>query len=160
MLRGNVAVMTFAVCLCLHAPDTLGQVRPHGVNPEAIEFAEPVSISASAAGYLCELFAASADTRRDPPITSANIDVRSRTADGRIRVEVNRVAADVPNGTYVMTIRPLEGGTSTRSDPSDPFVVLKAGTGTETELDRDERFWTKVAIAIGAGVILIPILLR
>jgi hypothetical protein len=138
------------------------QFRAHSVNPEAIEFEAEMLLDPVATGYRVEFFRAGYDTQRDDPVKMLNLPRGIVQEGGRVRVVIRDFVLDMPNGQYVATIRTIAGPRqSARSAPTDVFVLALDGSPSQRVADdRRERFWTKVGIALGASVFLIPVVIR
>ena len=153
--------LIFVVLLCLTAPHVGAQSPALSVNPEAIEFEPPLLDSSSVTGFRFEIFLAGSDTTRDTPVETLDLSPGALGKDGRIRVELKDVVLDLPNGRYIATIRTVTLGRSEQGEPSNPFVLAREGSVADrVDSVRRERFWTKIGIAIGAGIILVPLLVR
>jgi hypothetical protein len=162
--------------LLLGASAALAQAQPPDeapllANPSAIEF----TVDAKAApppssAYRVELFRAGDDTTTAQPVRQ--VDTQNATVQGGlVRIELANALRDVADGEYVARLRAVSPtGISPVSGATVPFVVYgqdgPARTATvlatqpsEAE-QRKERFWTRVAVAIGAAVVVLPLLLR
>src|SRR5439155_11233918 len=112
-----------------------------------------------------DFFVAGADPRQAIPVKSIELGPRARRDDGTVWVEVMPALTGVPDGQYVATISTIgENGPVAQSDPSEQFVLSRAPTAIDAaeqaELERRERFWTKVGFAIIGGILLVPLLIR
>lgn len=144
-------------------------------NPSALEFEVSVDARQLATRYRVEVFAGSDVSAL---ATAARVFDTADITDagsGRVRVELGPALAGLPDGEYVATLRTVGvQGESMRSSATPRFIVYDSGAGnparaaeaapgsapaTDAE-KQDERFWTKVAIAVGAGLTLVPFLLR
>ncbi len=157
----TVTLVLLAVALvAFTAPPVTAQppAPARSINPEAVEFDTPELSRPGITGYVVELFVAFADTQQDVPVTTKALG-RDALQGGIVRVDVKDLALDVPDGRYVATIRPQPSAVSDRSAPSDPFLLKREGTPEDRVAEaRRERFWTKVGIALGASLLLLPLL--
>jgi hypothetical protein len=129
------------------------------INPEAIEFDSPALDAAEVTAYRVEIFVAGADPDRDVAVAFALLGTDAREAPGRIRVKLSDVVQEVPNGRYVAVVRAIDG--SVRTESSAPFVLAREESVEDTAAtQKQERFWTKVAIAIGGSMLLLPYVLK
>lgn len=137
--------------------NTAAQTAARNVNPEAVEF--DLDPQAGVSGYRVDFFMAGADTVRDTPVKSVDIGPGARGADGRVRVRLNDLLLDIPNGSYVATIRGTGAAITPQSPPSDVFVLSRQGSPEDrVTAARRERVWTKIGIAIAAGLLLTPVI--
>jgi hypothetical protein len=155
-----VAVIAIA-CVNLIADPVFAQAQGRSVNPEGVEFDLSSMSQEDVNGYRVELFVAGADVRRELPVKSLELARGAVRDRGKIRVDLRNALMDLQDGEYVATIRPLTADRSIQSEPSEVFVVSRNQSGEDgLTPDRRERFWTKVAVSIGAGLLLLPIILR
>lgn len=153
-LKASVALMALLVLL-----PSLGFAQSaNNVNPEAIQFDSPVLSFPGATGFRIEVFPEGADPRRDVPVKTFEV---KPTLDNRQRLHVTlgEPLIDVPNGRYMATVRPTGPSMGPQSEPSDVFVLSRESSIDERVAEqRRERFWTKVAIAIGGVLLFTPFL--
>ena len=139
-------------------------------NPDTIEFqVSPVDQTTTTA-YRIELFPAGSDASLAVPVKTLDIPASQADNGQPIRIDLRSARENVADGEYIATIRMIRAdGTSPRSQPTAPFLisghgVASQGSSAEPNLTdeerRQERFWTRVAIAVGAGLLLLPIVLR
>lgn len=156
MWTKTLSVAAACGALLISADVVLAQPVPRPVNPGALEFS--LSGLASADGYRVEVFPSSADTRTASAIKVIEIP-HARLAADVIQVDVAAAMADVDDGEYIATIRTADASLSERSAPSHPFVLARGQSVEERQAEaRRDRFWTKVAIAIGGSILVIPLL--
>jgi hypothetical protein len=142
-------------------------------NPSAIEFTiDAQTAPPPSSAFRVELFRAGDDTATAKPVRQ--VDTRNATVQGGlVRIELANALRDVEDGEYVARLRAVSPiGISSVGSATVPFVVYGHGTdgrarsatvlSTEpSEAERrQEQFWTRVAVAIAAGVLLVPMLLR
>lgn len=145
-------------CVCAIGVAHAAQNGVRSVNPEALEFEVPSGGDSDETAYRVEIFAAEADTSRDTPAQSIELGPSAVREEGRIRVDVARSLGSLPDGSYVATIAAVhEGLDAVRSAPGEPFVIARGSTPEQrAETERQERRWTKIAIAIGASLLILP----
>jgi hypothetical protein len=130
-------------------------------NPEAVEFDVPDAGGAEIDGYRVELFPTGSDTKSAEPVNALELSSPSSASDGKLRVDIRSSLEGLPDGAYVATIRTLRvDSQSARSEPTQPFLVSHSRFVQDRVVERKERFWTKVGIAIGAGTMIIPFIVR
>lgn len=162
--------------LLLGTPSARAQTSedtPLLANPSAIEF----TVDAQAApppssAFRVELFRAGDDTRTAQPVRQ--VDTQNATVQGGlVRIELANALRDVVDGEYVARLKAVSpAGISSVGVATVPFVIYGHGTdgplryATVLSTDppeaerRQERLWTRVAVAIAAGLLLVPMLLR
>lgn len=127
------------------------------INPEAVEFDSPVLALEGVHTLRVELFMAGADTRRDQPVNTLDVDPRAIRPDGRLRVELTPLVIGVPDGSYVATVRAVSDDQTAQSPPSDAFVLAREGTPEDRAAEeKQERRWTRIGLAIMIGALLVP----
>ena len=132
--------------------------EPRAANPSTLEFVVDSNPGPDVKGYVVELFPAGSDMKSAAPIKFVQLKTSALTTGGVIRVDLRKSLEDLADGEYVATIRTMAPkGASIRSEPTPPFLVH--GTLVTNDERRKERFWTRVGIAIGAAVIIIPLIL-
>ena len=152
-------------------PAVLAQSAPHVqiANPEAVEcrFDAGPSASGAVVRYQVELFRAQDDPAVAPALKSFELATLERAGAGTVRLAMKDGLSDLPDGTYVATVRAvLDGSPSARSVPTAPFKVFGRTTrgvpliDSTPEAQRSERFWTKVAIAVAGGLLVVPLVTR
>ncbi|MBS1817550.1 MAG: hypothetical protein JSU08_06455 [Acidobacteria bacterium] len=155
-----ILVLVFGVTAAVHAQTAPRRVQV--ANPGAIEFEVEGSAAPVPALWHIELLRAS-----DAPATAQPVKAWDsgsvQAAGARVRVELAGVLDDVPDGEYVATIR--VAGPGGPIGVAGPFIVYghgatAASAGKSPEERRNERKWTRVAIAIGASILLIPLVVR
>jgi hypothetical protein len=156
----------FITLVFLHAsPSTAQPAFVRIGNPGSLEF-QIVGGAASVSGYRVELFSSAGDPFAAPPVRVVDVPAAPGRTDEHVLIDLHAQLTGIPDGDYVATVRTISGGiASPRSQPTQPFFVssgsLTAGgasaTGAleEAEAPRS-RFWTKVAIAIGATIVVLP----
>lgn len=138
---------------------TVAQSVARNVNPEAVEFDSPLLSQPGLTGFRVDFFMAYADPTRDTPVKSIDIGLGARDDRGKVLVRLTDVLLDVPNGSYVATIRGTGAGLTPQSEASDAFVLSRPGAPVDRVAEaKRERFWTKVGIAIGGGLLLLPLI--
>lgn len=149
-----VALVAFA------APSATAQApAARSINPEAVEFDTPVTSTPGVTGFVVEIFVATADPERDAPVTAKTLGRDALQRTGIVRVELKDLVLGIPDGRYMATLRTEPSVGAVRSEPSDPFLIRQAGTPQDRQAEASrERFWTKVGVAIGAGLLLVPLL--
>ncbi|MGC4081717.1 MAG: hypothetical protein QM736_06340 [Vicinamibacterales bacterium] len=101
----------------------------------------------------------------DAPATAQPVkawDSRATRVDTGLRVEFGDKLIGVPDGEYIATIR--AAGPGGPVGVAGPFVIdghaASGATNASDDQRRSDRYWTKVAIAIGAAIVVIPFLVR
>jgi hypothetical protein len=158
----RTVTMALATCVfLLNAPVLTAQSTAGRVaNPEAVEFDVPGAGGSEIDGYRVELFPTGSDTKSAEPVKTLELSSPS-ASDGKLRVDLRSSLEGLPDGAYVATIRTIRvDGQSARSEPTEPFLVSHNRFVQDRVVERKERFWTKVGIAIGAGTMIIPLLVR
>jgi hypothetical protein len=156
-MRTALVALFVVASLAVSAAPTRAQTLGVNVNPEAVEFAAPSLARQNVTGYLVELFVAFTDTQRDIPVTMTTLGPDALKG-GTVRVDLRQLTFDVPDGRYVATIRPEPGSIVDRSIPSDPFWLKREGTPDDRVAEaKRERFWTRIGVALGAGLLVIPL---
>ncbi len=159
MLARTTALILVAT-LAVSVVPAAAQFPARSVNPEAVDF-ESAALSDPATGYRVDLFIAGSDIERDFPVKSFDVPATALGEGGRLRVSLKEQTQDVPNGQYVATVRVIAGETARLGAISQVFTLYQPGTPQDRlELARQERIWTRVAMAIGAGILLAPIVVR
>ena len=155
----HLKVAVLIALLSVVASTTTAQTVARSVNPEAVEFETPVAETPGLIRYRVDLFVAGADTERDTPVASMELPPDALGRDGRVRVELKNLILEAPDGRYVATLRAVAGANTRQSQASDPFVLARESSpeGRVAE-EKRERFWTKVGIAIGASLLLLPLI--
>jgi hypothetical protein len=151
-------VLVCAACVVSNG-HVSAQVRALSVNPEALEFDGAALGSPAAARYRLQLFTDGADLGRATPLRTIEVPIEAKVP---MLVTLKQLVAGVPDGRYVAALDALDPNPLVRRIWSDPFVLSRglAVVAADPESDRHERFWTKVGIAIGASVVLLPFLIR
>jgi hypothetical protein len=161
MTQRTVVMLTALLCAA-HGNPAIAQDHSRSVNPQAIEFdLQSLNIGhANQTNIRVDFFEAGANLRRDVPIKSTVIPT-SDMNDRTVRVDVMSLLGDLPDGEYVAAIRSESPDQSLQGEVSAVFVLNHGGV-LDDRLPRDprDRFWTKVGLAIGAGLLLTPLLIR
>ncbi|MFN8065278.1 MAG: hypothetical protein U0P82_10815 [Vicinamibacterales bacterium] len=153
-------VLAFGLSAAVYAQTAPRRVQV--ANPGAIEFDVEGSIAPPPTLWHIELLRAS-----DAPATAQPVktwDSRSVQVEGsRVRVELAAALDGVPDGEYVATIR--VAGTGGAIGVAGPFVVYGHGAAAapaekSPEERLHERKWTRVAIGIGAAILILPFVVR
>lgn len=163
-----------AICVVLFTPaGAAGQPAPI-VNPRAIEFELPAGAHGNVIAYRVELFPSGSDTASAPAVRALDVP-RARRPGRALRVDLREWLQGVPDGEYVATVRSLAGnGESPRSEPTEPFTISGLAGGSQErsppdvfvsdpaapDQDREPWPWTAVGIAMGAALLLLPLLFR
>jgi hypothetical protein len=130
------------------------------VNPEAVEFDAPsLTVSTPVNGYRVAFFLYGTDPRRDTPVKTVQIGTGARQDNGRVKISLQELVTDVPDGRYVATVQVIGPPDALPTPPSDPFV-LSRNTSVQDRLDsaRNERLWTRIAIGIAGALLTVPFL--
>jgi hypothetical protein len=160
-MLARTSALLLTTCLTLHAWPAAAQFPPRTVNPEAVDFESEVLSVPGLTTLRVELFMAGSDIGRDFPAKSFDLALSALQEGGRVRVVLKGVVLDVPNGQYVAAVRAIGPGGSAQTEPSQVFVLAQEGTPQDrAALEKQERKWTKIAWAIGAGIFIIPIVAR
>jgi hypothetical protein len=140
------------------------------VNPEGFEFQLSPLYDQTATAYRVELFLSGSDISVTPPVRTLDVPAAGREPGQTIRIDFRAVLNGVADGEYIATIRQVDAaGTSPRSLPTEAFIVSGHGaarTGLPSaptltdEEKRHERYWTRVAIVVGAAIVALPFVLR
>ncbi len=144
---------------------------PRPANPAALEFEFPVDESSVVeVAFAIAIVPASSDASTATPVGRLET-TRSRLVRGLVRVDLREALEGVPDGEYVAVVSRLNpDGTHGASVASVPFAVFGrspdapqrtatvVSAAAPTPHARSERFWTRVSIAIGAGLLLLPLL--
>ena len=160
--RKLLAVVVLGLLLPVSRLDAQDQ-PPRVVNPEAVGFTLPNDAGTEFDSFRVELFRSGSDTQVASAVTSVTVAAEITPLEGRRAwVNIGGALGTLSDGEYVATIRTVgDQGESRRSVPSAPFGVVSPLTAPLPPAEaRQERFWTRVGIAIGAAAILIPFLLR
>ena len=108
-----------------------------------------------------ELFPTGSDTKSATPVKALEVSSTSTAAEGKLRVDIRGSLEELPAGEYVATVRTVHLDTqSARSAPTQPFLVSHSAAAQDLVVERRERFWSKVAMAIGAVAMIIPFVVR
>jgi len=157
----HIRSLVLVIVGCLTAATAGAQVPIRSVNPEAVEFDVPNPPDRGVTGYRVELFKADMHPDTDAPLESIKIRADAVRDDGTVRVDLGLGSVDLPDGVYVATIRPMGGERSERSAAGAPFVLARgAALAERVELVQRERRWTRIAIAIGAAILVVPFITR
>jgi hypothetical protein len=141
----------------LTAQSTTGRIA----NPEVVEFDVPSGGASEVDGYRVELFPTGSDTKSAAPVKALEVSSTSTAAEGKLRVDIRGSLEELPAGEYVATVRTIRLDTqSARSEPTQPFLVSHSAVAQDLVLERRERFWTKIAMAVGAVAMIIPFVVR
>jgi hypothetical protein len=159
--RNASMALTLGVLLltapALTAQSTTGRIA----NPEVVEFDVPNAGASEVDGYRVELFPTGSDTTSAAPVKALEVSSTSSAAEGKLRVDIRGSLDELPAGEYVATVRTIRlDAQSARSAPTQPFLVSHSAVAQDLVVERRERFWTKVAMAIGAVAMIIPFVLR
>jgi hypothetical protein len=155
----KLVLAAFAIVLWA-AGGALAQPTANSVNPEALEFETPVFDVPGVTGYRLEVFQAGTDPVRDSPVTMWNVPAGAAPREGRLRVELKDMLLEVPDGRYIAVIETVGVTPPRQSAPSTPFVLARGPVVDRLQAQKRERFWTRVSVAIGAGLLLAPLLAR
>jgi hypothetical protein len=129
-------------------------------NPEAVEFdiASPLGLKID--GYLVERFPAGSGTKSATPIKAVDFPATPSSNEGKLRSqsEAHSMGYLTANpsrqfGQFALTC-------NRRDEPTQPFLVSHSKLVQDRVVDHRERSWTKVAIAIGAGTMIIRFIVR
>lgn len=157
--RVITAVLATSVLL-IGAPVLLAQSNAGRVtNPEAVEFDVPTELDSGIDGYRVEVFRTGSNTKSADAVKALEFSPTAAASEGKLRVEIRSSLEGLPDGEYLATIRTLRSNSqSARSEPTQPFLVSHGALAQDRVIEQRERFWRKVGIAIGAGVMIIPFL--
>ena len=169
----KTSLSTLTACAWLLASQLLNAQPPavRVANPETVEFDILENEGLAIDNYRLELFHAGSDTSTAEAIRTFDVQPSTLAREGKLaRIDLTKLLSGFADGEYVATIRVLSAdGESPRSNPTPPFVVSGRSAPAQAQvspplpaanLEHNERFWTKVAVIIGAAVLLLPIVLR
>jgi hypothetical protein len=156
----SIAVAMWMLLLtppALTAQSTTGRIA----NPEVVEFDVSGEDALNVDGYRVELFPTGSDTESAAPVKALEVGSSSTAGEGKLRVDIRGSLEELPAGEYVATVRTIRLDTqSARSAPTQPFLVSHSAVAQDLVVERRERFWTRVAMAVGAVAMIIPFVVR
>lgn len=168
-----IGASVFLLATMTAQPAASQERAPLVANPVALELAvEAPRDARSTAVFRIAVFRSEDDPQSTVPV--AQVDSGEvQVSPGAVRIELGRVLANLADGIYVARVS-VEGTTVTLAGPdvTPPFVVFGRNSAAPSkpvstirlrapvEEERHERVWTRVAVAIGAAILLVPLLVR
>lgn len=144
-----------------HARAVLAQsipLRVEPANPSSLEVRWPAAADSDL--FEVELFPASSP-RGAAPVRQSGRRTGKAIDPATTRIDIGDLFDGLPDGEYVATLHVLDpSGARRRSTTSDRFAITGYRSPAVAAEGASERRWTRVAIAIAAGLLLIPFLIR
>jgi hypothetical protein len=133
-------------------------VRVEPANPSSLEVRWPGAADSDV--FEVELFPASG-SRGVAPVRRSGRRAGTAIDPATTKVDIADLFDGLPDGEYVATLHVLDpSGARRRSATSDRFTITGYRSPAVAAAGANERHWTRVAVAIAAGLLVVPLAFR